>query len=242
MRMTLSLLAMAALVAPVAAAAQQAETASDVAAYPPAVKVTRIVDGFRYVDAKGMTLYMLDPREARARAGNVMAYCAGLCAERFQPFAATAETLPAGLWKPQSGPRGWQWTYRGSPVFTSTLDQRKGDTAGDGFEDIVHPIDYIPPAPVITAPAAVSTVYLKGQWFLADASERLLLTGCAAPCPAAQPLITGMAARAVGGWQPMTVGDHLQWAWRGKPVFVAATPLTLPTGNGLSALIAKAGQ
>jgi predicted lipoprotein with Yx(FWY)xxD motif len=242
LRLTLPLLAMAVLATPVAAAAQPVEPAPDTAAYPPAVKVTRIADGFRYIDGKGMTLYMLDPREARARAGNVMAYCAGLCAERFQPLAATAETPPARLWKPQNGPRGWQWTYRGSPVFTYTLDQRKGDTTGDGFEDIFHPIDYIPPAPALTAPAVVTAAYLKGQWYLADASDRLLLTGCASPCTAAQPLVTGMAARAVGGWQPMTVGDQLQWAWRGKPVFVAATPLTLPTGNGLSALIAKAGQ
>lgn len=220
-----------------AALSQEArkEAEGDAAAYPAEVRVVPVSEGFRFVDPRGMTLYMLDPREARARAGNAMTFCKGECASRFVPLAAGAEARPVGLWAPGEGAQGRQWAYRGSPVFTAVDDRKPGDSTGDGWQDVVHPIAWVPATPAFTAPAPVVARYVKGHFYLADPAGHLLVTCVkseAAACRGASPLAAGAAARGFAGWSPLATADGRQWTFRGKPVFVSAGSEPLAAEGG----------
>ena len=212
-----------------AAHAQTPADPTDASAHPAQTTIAQIADGYRYTDTKGMTLYVLDPREARARSGNPMTYCVAACAARFVPLPAPADAPPAGLWKPAQGPRGPQWTYRGAPVFTAPADQAPGDTTGDGYEDIFHPIAYVPATPTMPAPAPMAAQYLKGRFYLADPSGHVLFTS---GTPTAQPFTAGLAAHNFGAWTVIDTATGPQWAWQGQPVYIAATANTLPDSPG----------
>ncbi len=204
-----------------------AQASADPTAYPKAVTVRRIVDGFRYTTPAGMTLYSFNPREARFRKQTVMGYCLARCAEVFAPYAAPREARPTGLWSIASIGAAPQWLYKGTPVYTFSADRVPGDTGGDGFEDIFNTLAYVPPQPVLTAPAPISAQFDKGRWLLDDGAGHALLVGdCAATC---LPLAAGSAALPIGEWTPVAGSDHPQWAWRAKPVFVATSP-TVPSG------------
>lgn len=201
---------------------------ADPTLYPPVVQVARIAGGFRYVTPQGRTLYMLDPRDARGRGGTVIDYCIARCATLFTPVAAAANAVPVGLWKPQTSKLGPVWTYRGSPVFTYRDDQKPGDTRGDGWDDIIHTIEWVPPKPVVAAPAPATPVYVAGRWLLADGKDHLLFTAnCATPC-AASPLRAGLAARSGKEWSVISGEDGPQWAYRRRPVWLSPSATALP--------------
>lgn len=240
----LAALALLAMAAPALAQEEDGKTAPvDPAAYPATVKTVRVPEGYRYVTPAGMTLYMLDPRDARGRTGTVVDYCAGACAARFTPLPADPAAPPRGLWKPmQSRRSGWVWTYRGSPAFTDRTDAKPGDTSGNGWDAIMHTIEWVPPAPALdgasAAPAPVRPFYLGGRWLLADGNDHPLFTACADPCPS-QPLRAGLAARPVGPWTPVDRPDGPQWTWQGRPVFVSAAILALPSEAGAQPIEAQ---
>lgn len=220
----------AALLLAMPAAAQDNDGAvaqGSVEAMPAGVKIARVADGFRLVDAKGKPLYALNPREARARAGNAMIYCAGECAQLFAPLIAPANAPGTGLWKAADSPRGSQWTYKGSPVFTYVQDRRADQPGGEGYADVFRTMEHVPPAPTFIAPAPLAARYDRGQWHLADENGRAIYT-LSGPCTqSCEPLRAGLAARAMGQWTVVATGDIQQWAYRGKPAFIA------PTGTGL---------
>lgn len=237
-RLVSSALAGVALVASWPALAQPAGTAegeADPTLYPPVVAVTKIDGGFRYTSPRGQTLYMLNPREARTRKGSVLEYCVAQCATMFTPLAAAEAAQPVGLWKPETTSRGMVWTYKGSPVFSFNADGRLGEAGGDGFEDIFGTIEYVPARPSFDAPPPAALRYRKGQWVLTDDQGRFLYTG-----GGGEPLVTGLAARPRGDWSIVAAGDRMQWAYKRRPVFVAAQVDVPPEGEGITPLTVAA--
>jgi predicted lipoprotein with Yx(FWY)xxD motif len=208
--------------------------------YPELVKVAKITDGYRLVDRRGMTLYMLDPRDARGRTGTVVDYCVATCAELFTPIPANPSAAETGLWKPVQSKRGWLWTYRSSPVFTYRDDKKPGDTGGNGWDGLVHPIEWIPPEPKALAPAPAKPLYISGRWLLSDGKERALYTAnCSAPC-LAEPFRAGIATRGMGDWTVIEGSDGPQWSWRKRPVFISATAKSLPAEVGAQVIEVRA--
>jgi predicted lipoprotein with Yx(FWY)xxD motif len=125
-------------------------------------------------------------------------------------------------WTIIAGPQGPQWVYKGwHMVFTRKGDQ-PGSTAYDGAENLTwNTLKFVPPVPEITAPADVTTVFVDGKYALADKEGRVLFTGkCAKGC-AWRPLPGAMASRGLGQWKVSEAGDHPQWTYRGRPVFVS---------------------
>lgn len=212
------------------------EPVADAAVYPAQVSVVRVSEGYRFVDDHGMTLYMLDAPQARQRTGDAMTFCVAACAASFVPFTAAPDAVAVGFWKPAMGARGRQWTYRGSPVFASTLDNKAGDVAGDGWQDVVHTITWVPPTPRVVAPAPADPHYVRGEYYLADAAGRLMVT-CDTACPDLPPFTAGSAAVGFGAWSVVVRSDGKQWAWRGQPVFLSASSEPPSAGSAMRPII-----
>jgi predicted lipoprotein with Yx(FWY)xxD motif len=189
---------------------------------PPGVSPARSGLGAIYADAQGMTLYAMNQRQARARSGVALKYCAGPCAAIWTPLTATADTAPIGDWTVVEGAQGPQWAFKGDPVFTYAADHAPGSTAGDGYDDLWSAIRYVPPAPTLKAPSIVQPVFVDGAYFLADGAGHPLHTSTAsAQCGAnCTPLGAGLANRDIGDWTVLRDGDRPHWAYRGKPVYV----------------------
>lgn len=233
---------------PRVAAAQPAAVLKDEpdpAAYPAAVKVIRHSEGYRYATPAGRTIYLLDARVARSSRGTVIEYCVAACAANFKPLTASASAVAVGLWRPVDSSSGRIWTYRQSPVFTFNADRRQGDVGGAGFENALHPVDYVPRPPAYIAPPGVKAHYFRGVWFLADEEGRGLFTKrqsakCTEGCEPLEPFRAGSAALPVGAWTKLNAGGFTQWAWRKQPVFVAPLADGLPAAPGLDPVMLTA--
>ncbi len=144
-------------------------------------------------------------------------------------------------WTVIAGPQGPQWVYKGwHMVFTRRGDAKRSvayDGAGDGTaEKVWNTLKFVPPVPVIVAPTNVTTRFAGGAHVLADKGGRLLYSGkCKDDCGAWRPFTAGMASLPIGQWTVSLAGDVPQWAWRGKPVFVAIDdePANLPAAARL---------
>lgn len=206
--------------------AQPGQAAAAVDGYPAGVSVGKAKSGRVYVDRRGMTLYTLDPRDARGRAGTVLDYCIGPCADIWSPLEAPADAKPIGLWKVGKAAQGPQWTYKGSPVFTFKADKAPGATGGDGYDDLWSAIPYVPPVPKLVAPASVAAIFVDGDYVMADGQQHILYTAdsaqkCGADCGDRVAFAAAMASRNIGAWTVSRDGDRPQWACRGKLVFVS---------------------
>ena len=84
--------------------------------------------GKTFVDAKGMTLYILD----KDAGGKSM--CNGPCADNWPPLAAADDaksTADMTIVVRDDGKK--MWAYKGKPLYTFKKDTAPGDINGDGF-------------------------------------------------------------------------------------------------------------
>lgn len=200
--------------------------------YPSQVAVGQSPQGPVYVDGKQRTLYALSLRWAQARSGVGIEYCGAACLAAWTPLAAPKGAEPVGEWSTIAGPAGPQWAYAQNPVFVFKADKAPGDLAGDGWDDLWSALYYVPPKPTLVAPPGVAVKAVEGRNFLADGAGHPLITMAAGTDTDAAPLHAGMVSRAIGEWSVLRQSDIPQWAWRGRPVFFAASadPRQLPVG------------
>lgn len=200
--------------------------------YPPQVAVGQSPQGPVYVDGKRRTLYTMSLRWARARSGVGIEYCGAACLAAWTPLAAAKDAKPVGEWSVIAGPAGPQWAYARNPVFVFKADKAPGDLGGDGWDNLWSALLFVPPKPVLVAPPGVAVVAVEGRNLLADAAGHPLFVATDGAKPAGAPLPAGMVSRAIGEWSVLRQSDVPQWAWRGRPVWVAASadPRQLPDG------------
>ncbi|NML05821.1 hypothetical protein [Sphingomonas sp. G-3-2-10] len=225
------LLVQPALVAP--AIAQSHGDAPAERTYPAEVSVRKTGDRVIYVTPRKMTLYTLDARVAFTRGNGTQLFCIESCARQWAPLAAPADAKPIGDWTVTTRGGAPQWAYRNRPVFTHLADRSPGDMRGDGIEDLWDVIAYVPPPPKITAPASVAPLFLDDAYVLADTGGHVLFTGSH---EGASPFLAGIASRDLGEWTVLHTGDHPQWAWRGKPVFVSSEAKSSEVPHGAAIL------
>ena len=91
-----------------------------------------VADG-AFVGANGMALYTFD------KDGAGKSVCNGPCAANWPALVAGADAKPDGDWTVVTRDDGSkQWAYKGKPVYYFVKDQKAGDRAGDGFNQIWH--------------------------------------------------------------------------------------------------------
>ncbi len=89
--------------------------------------------GKALVDGKGMTLYIFDKDTTGA------SNCNDQCAINWPPLMAAADAKPSGQWTVVTRKDGGkQWTYKGKPVYAFKKDEKPGDVAGDGVNNVWH--------------------------------------------------------------------------------------------------------
>lgn len=80
------------------------------------------------VDAKGMTLYILD-RDTTPNKST----CNGQCATNWPPLAVAGDAKDMGSWTVVTRDDGSkQWAYKGKPLYFWKDDKKPGDADGDG--------------------------------------------------------------------------------------------------------------
>jgi predicted lipoprotein with Yx(FWY)xxD motif len=209
------------------------QAAPDLTVFPrSAVQVVRYEQGFRYADKGRRTLYAVDATEAWFRRGSMADYCDGDCPNRLKLLFAADGAVAIGAWRPtQIGGRS-VWTYRGAAVYTF-VDDRPGQAGADGYQGLFKPIEYVPKEPSVKAPNLALPLYDKGHWYLATKDRRYLVARAgecsSTSCLALIPLAAGLAAKPFGQWSVIVGADRLQWAHRGRPVFMADQPDTSPS-------------
>lgn len=253
----LALMAASLALAPPLAMAQPADLpipAARTTEYPPGVSVRQTKSGPVYAARGGRTLYGMDMRTVLRWSADASQYCKDRC-EDWEPLLAPQGAavniafprgggrqppLPQGFVAPQTapdwsviaGPAGPQWVYKGWHMVYTREGDRPGSTAHDGENERTwNTLKFVPPVPVISAPANVVPLFAGGDYALADREGRVLYTGkCADACGDWTPLAAPMASTGFGEWSVSLAGDSAQWAWRGQPVFVSAgsDPLMVP--------------
>lgn len=93
-----------------------------------------VMDG-ALVGAGQMTLYTLD----RDAVGAGKSACNDGCAINWPPLLANADAKAGGDWGVIQREDGrMQWTYKGSPLYYWSKDQKPGDRGGDGLNSVWH--------------------------------------------------------------------------------------------------------
>ncbi len=84
-------------------------------------------------NAAGMTLYTFDNDSASASA------CVGDCAKNWPPLMAADEAdAKDGYSVIDREGGGYQWAYKGKPLYTWIEDAAPGDVTGDGVKGVWH--------------------------------------------------------------------------------------------------------
>ena len=88
------------------------------------------------VDSAGMTLYTFD----KDPVGAGKSVCNGpSCTVNWAPLKAAADDKAGGDFTVISRDDGSkQWAYKGKPLYLFSKDQKPGDNAGDGFNNVWH--------------------------------------------------------------------------------------------------------
>jgi predicted lipoprotein with Yx(FWY)xxD motif len=97
-------------------------------------KAGETAKGKALVDAKGMTLYILDRDTTPGKSS-----CNGQCATNWPPLMASADAKDAGTWTVViRDDGGKQWAYKGKPLYFWKDDKKAGDAEGDGRNNVWH--------------------------------------------------------------------------------------------------------
>jgi predicted lipoprotein with Yx(FWY)xxD motif len=109
---------------------------------PPGVAVRNTELGPTFVNAQGMTLYMVVQYRWNPAANNTprhngpspgVAACAGDCAHTWLPLPASADAQAAGDWSIVTRDGGVrQWAWKGHPLYSYAEDTKPGDALGEG--------------------------------------------------------------------------------------------------------------
>ncbi|MCE7796232.1 hypothetical protein LWE61_06615 [Sphingobium sufflavum] len=274
----LAMIALSGLSAPAWGQASDLPIPAAVAAdhFPAGITTRRVGDRMVYVDARGQTLYGMDPRALAGKTGTPFTYCKDACAEMWQPLLAPAGAKatpgivvpgterrtrpdPAGAgkaeekaeapaasaarkdswngdWAIVEGAQGLQWIYKKVHLVFTRRGEAPGTAAFDGAEDFAwNSLKYVPPAPKLSTPGAVTARFLGDGYVMADRKGRLLFTGDAPAQGGWSPFPAGFANGGSGDWSVGRTGEQAQWLYRGKPVFVADAP---PVGGDSDAMSA----
>jgi predicted lipoprotein with Yx(FWY)xxD motif len=90
--------------------------------------------GKTLVDAKGMTLYILD-RDTTPNKST----CNAQCAINWPPLMAAADAKDNGAYTVVTRDDGGkQWAYKGKPLYFWKDDKKAGDADGDGRNNVWH--------------------------------------------------------------------------------------------------------
>ncbi|HEY2839867.1 MAG TPA: hypothetical protein VGJ26_12000 [Pirellulales bacterium] len=90
--------------------------------------------GKTLVDAKGMTLYILD-RDTTPNKST----CNAQCATNWPPLMASADAKDNGAYTVITRDDGGkQWAYKGKPLYFWKDDKKAGDILGDGRNNVWH--------------------------------------------------------------------------------------------------------
>jgi predicted lipoprotein with Yx(FWY)xxD motif len=93
------------------------------------VPITNLGDAL--VDQNGMTLYTFD------RDPEFQSVCNAQCAASWPPLIAATAARRAGHYAIIARDDGRrQWAYRGKPLYLSARDERPGEQAGDGADNL----------------------------------------------------------------------------------------------------------
>jgi predicted lipoprotein with Yx(FWY)xxD motif len=97
-------------------------------------KVGDTAKGKALVDAKGMTLYILD-RDTTPNKST----CNAQCATNWPPLMASADAKDGGVYTVITRDDGAkQWAYKGKPLYFWKDDKKAGDAEGDGRNNVWH--------------------------------------------------------------------------------------------------------
>jgi predicted lipoprotein with Yx(FWY)xxD motif len=197
---------------------------------PSEVRVRDSALGKILVNQDGMTLYQAERLIGRQVSDT---FCIGPCAQLWKPFVPAVGARPVGAWRIIQGASGPQWAYGPNPVFLYSGDRRPGELGGHEFDDVWRAIYYVPPPPAPRLlPPAVRTALVDSEYLLLGPSGVLFTYGagkndCGRNCTI-NPFAAGFASQRVGDWTVARVRDRPHWAYRGKPVFVAASKADVP--------------
>jgi predicted lipoprotein with Yx(FWY)xxD motif len=118
----------------VAIAAAVVALGSGVALAQAPAKAGDSAKGKTLVDAKGMTLYILD-RDTTANKST----CNAQCAINWPPLKAAADAKDNGAYTVITRDDGGkQWAYKGKPLYFWKDDKKAGDADGDGRNNVWH--------------------------------------------------------------------------------------------------------
>jgi predicted lipoprotein with Yx(FWY)xxD motif len=118
----------------VAIAAAVVALGSGVALAQAPAKAGDSAKGKTLVDAKGMTLYILD-RDTTPNKST----CNAQCATNWPPLMAAADAKDNGAYTVITRDDGGkQWAYKGKPLYFWKDDKKAGDADGDGRNNVWH--------------------------------------------------------------------------------------------------------
>ncbi|MBM3514599.1 MAG: hypothetical protein FJX59_12935 [Alphaproteobacteria bacterium] len=171
-------------------------------------------------NAKGMTLYTYapDPKGGEPQCDEE---CLG---ELWMPLIATATSALGGDWSTvERGDKSLQWTFRGKPLYTYSLDAAPGDMFGDEMAQKW----YVALKPLALPPGFSINKTPRGQ-LLVDQKRMSLYTGdvdaaaCDADCLRTWKPVEAWwtASSTVADWSVVARPDGTrQWAYHGKPLY-----------------------
>lgn len=97
-------------------------------------KVSDTSKGKALVDAKGMTLYILDRDTAPNKST-----CYQQCATNWPPLMVSGNAKDSGNWTVVTRDDGGkQWAYKGKPLYFWKDDKKPGDVEGDNRGKVWH--------------------------------------------------------------------------------------------------------
>jgi predicted lipoprotein with Yx(FWY)xxD motif len=172
--------------------------------------------GWRMTDSAGMSLYTF-ARDVKPGASN----CLDECAMAWPPVAAPEDFEPGAGWSVVERPDGIrQLAYEDKPLYRNRVDQRPGDTYGEG----VRAQWYLAVIPRPTPPGITIQKTLAG-YVAADKANKTLYAPDESTNPASlcveqacsdawQPLVAPWLANDLDRWSVLVREDGLrQWAF-----------------------------